>query len=119
MSSVCVATRVFRSAVQDMNTRLISANLDFDSRLQHVSFCVPDECSDSREFRVDPVFLRFGSEPRSHVWLGCDDLTRTPVFRVTVVILMDPAETLVSLVSSLFWSTALESDQHARASEWS
>ena len=33
--------------VQDMNTRLLSANLDFDSRLQHVSCCVPDECPDS------------------------------------------------------------------------
>ena len=42
------------------------------------------------------------------MWLGCDErftwlpiLTRTPVFRVTVFILLDPAETLVSLVSSL------------------
>ena len=33
--------------MQDMNTRLLSANLDFDSRLQHVSCCVPDECPDS------------------------------------------------------------------------
>ena len=30
--------------MQDMNTRLLSANHDFDSRLQHVSCCVPDEC---------------------------------------------------------------------------
>ena len=33
--------------VQDMNTRLLSANLDFDSRLQHVSCCAADECPDS------------------------------------------------------------------------
>ena len=51
----------------------------------------------------------FWSEPRSHVWFGCDErftwlavLTSAPVFRVTVSILLDLAETLVSLVSSLF-----------------
>ena len=33
--------------VQVMNTRLLSANLDSDCRLQHVSCCVPDECPDS------------------------------------------------------------------------
>ena len=54
------------------------------------------------------LFLRSWSEPRSHVWLGCNErftwltvLTRPPVFRVTVFILLD-AETLVSLVSLLF-----------------
>ena len=63
---------------------------------------------------------RFWQSTSTRVLLcTCDDLTRTHVCRVTVVILLDPAETLVSLVSSLFWSTALESDQHARASEWS
>ena len=51
--------------MQDMNTRLLSAHLDFDSRLEHVSCGVPDECPDSSEFRVDPVVLRFWSEPRS------------------------------------------------------
>ena len=78
---------LFGLHVQDMNTRL-SANLDSDSRLQHVSCCVPDECPDSGEFRVDSSFFSvFGSEPRSHVWFGCDErftwlvvLTRTPVF---------------------------------------
>ena len=59
--------------MQDMSTRLLSANLDFDSRLQHVSCCVPDEWPDSRVFHVDPVFLCFWSEPRSHVWSGCDE----------------------------------------------
>ena len=29
--------------MQDMHTPLLLANLDFDSRLQHVSYCVPDE----------------------------------------------------------------------------
>ena len=33
--------------MQDMNTRLLSPNLDLDRRLQHVSCCVPDECPDS------------------------------------------------------------------------
>ena len=33
--------------MQDMNTRLLLANLNFDSRLQHVSCCVPHECPDS------------------------------------------------------------------------
>ena len=87
-----VMTPSLLPAVQDMNTRLLSANLDFDSRLQHVSFCVPDECPDSRKCRVDHVFLCFWSEPRSHVWSGCDErftwsavLTRTPVFGGAVI----------------------------------
>ena len=45
--------------MQDMNIRLLSENIDFDSRLQHVSCCVLDECPDSGEFRVHPVFLWF------------------------------------------------------------
>ena len=45
-------------AVQDMYTRLLSANLDFDSELQHVFWWEPDECRDSRVFHVDRVFLR-------------------------------------------------------------
>ena len=44
--------------VQDMYTRLLSANLDFDSELQHVFWWEPDECRDSRVFHVDRVFLR-------------------------------------------------------------
>ena len=44
--------------VQDMYTRLLSANLDFDSELQHVFCWEPDECRDSRVFHVDRVFLR-------------------------------------------------------------
>ena len=45
-------------SVQDMYTRLLSANLDFDSELQHVFWWEPDECRDSRVFHVDRVFLR-------------------------------------------------------------
>ena len=33
--------------MQDMNTRLLLANLEIDSRRQHVSCCLPDECPDS------------------------------------------------------------------------
>ena len=33
--------------MQDMNTRLLLANLEIGSRLQHVSRCLPDECPDS------------------------------------------------------------------------
>ena len=33
--------------MQVMHTRLLSANLDFDTRLRHVSCCVADECPDS------------------------------------------------------------------------
>ena len=44
--------------VQDMYTRLLSANLDFDSELQTVFCWAPDECRDSRVFHVDRVFLR-------------------------------------------------------------
>ena len=39
--------REWGPGVQDMNTCVLSANLDFDSRLQHVSCCVPDESPDS------------------------------------------------------------------------
>ena len=46
--------------VQDTNARLLLANLNFDSRFQHVSCNVPDECPDYREFRVYPVFPRYG-----------------------------------------------------------
>ena len=44
--------------MQYMYTRLFSANLDFDSELQHVFCWAPDECRDSRVFHVDRVFLR-------------------------------------------------------------
>ena len=39
-------------------TRLLSANLDFDSELLHVFWWEPDECRDSRVFHDDRVFLR-------------------------------------------------------------
>ena len=44
--------------MQDMYTRLLSANLDFDTELQHVLCWAPGECRDSRVFHVDCVFLR-------------------------------------------------------------
>ena len=44
--------------MQDMYTRLSSANLDFDSELQHVFCWELAEYRDSRVFHVDRVFLR-------------------------------------------------------------
>ena len=44
--------------MQDVYTRLLSANLDFDSELQPVFCWAPDERRDSRVFHVDRVFLR-------------------------------------------------------------
>ena len=44
--------------VQDLYTRLLSANLDSDSELQHVFCWALGECRDSRVFLVDRVFLR-------------------------------------------------------------
>ena len=41
-----------------MYTRLLSANLDFDSELQRVFCWAPGESRDSRVFHVDRVFLR-------------------------------------------------------------
>ena len=41
-----------------MYTRLLSANLDFDSEPQDVFWWEPDEGRDSRVFHVDRVFFR-------------------------------------------------------------
>ena len=58
--------------VQDMYTRLFSANLDFDSELQHVFCWEPDECRDSRVFHVDrPCLSSSLLNAVSRVWLGC------------------------------------------------
>ena len=62
MTSTCLFRVVkdrgkFRG-MQDMYTRLLSANYDFDSELQHVFCWAPDEIDDSRVFHVDRVFLR-------------------------------------------------------------
>ena len=51
-------SRGVATVAQDMYTRHLSANLDFDSELQHVFCWEPDECRDSRVFHVDRVFLR-------------------------------------------------------------
>ena len=45
-----------RPIVQDMYTRLLSANLDFDSELQLICCLALDECRDFRVFHVDRVF---------------------------------------------------------------
>ena len=80
----------------------------FDSRLQHVSCCVPDECPDSGEFRVDPVSLCFlvGASFSRLVWVRrtfhvVGSFDENTSFRGTVLVLLDPAETLLSLVSPL------------------
>ena len=78
-------------SVQDMYTRLLSANLDFDSELQHVSCWEPYECGDSRVSHVDRVFLRLcwtlflvSVLGTSNVARGWQFLTRTHVFLDTV-----------------------------------
>ena len=73
------------SDVQDMYTRLLPANLDFDSELQHVFCWAPGECRDSRVFYFDRVFsvfiercprVRFGCI-ECHTWVGSfDEYTR-------------------------------------------
>ena len=45
-------------SMQDMYTRLLSANLDFGSELKHVFWWELGVCRDSRVFHVDRVFLR-------------------------------------------------------------
>ena len=108
--------------VQDVYTRLLSTNLDFDSELQHVFCWAPDECPDSRVFHVDRVFSVF-EERCSRVWLGCVErytwlavLTRTHVFWLRYVVLLDPAETLVSLVLLLSGRQRWTSAEHVALS---
>ena len=62
MTSTCIF-RVVKDrgkvlGLQDMYTRLLTANVDFDSELQHVFCWEPDECRVSRVFHVDRVFIR-------------------------------------------------------------
>ena len=97
-----------------MYTRLKSANLDFDSELQHVFCWAPDECRDFRVFHVDRVFLLF-VERCSRVWLGCIErypwlavLTRTHFFLVMVC--CSPGSRGNSRVFGVVavWSTAVD-----------
>ena len=62
--------------MQDMYSRLLSANLDFDSELQHVFCWEPDECRDSRVFHVDRVFLRLCRTLFLVSGLGASNVTR-------------------------------------------
>ena len=96
--------------MQDMYTRLLSANLDFDPELQHVFCWAHGECRDSRVFHVDRVFSPSLLNVVLASGLGVSNVTRVVVgsfdentrfFLVTVCILVDPAETLVSSVSLL------------------
>ena len=92
--------------MQDMYTRLLSANLDFDSDLQHVFWWEPDECRDSRVFTLTVFSFVFVERCFSCLaWVhrtlhvGGSFLTRTHVsFWSRYVVLLDPAKTLVSLV---------------------
>ena len=102
-------------AVQDMYTRLLSANLDFDSELQHVFCWEPDECRDSRVFHVDRVFLRLCSMlflvsglGASNVTRGWQFLTRTHVFLVTVCCSPGSLEDSRVLGIVAVWSTAVD-----------
>ena len=53
-----------------MNTRLLSANLDFDSRLQNVSCYVPDELS---VFGRNLVLMSGLVQRTFHVAHSCDE----------------------------------------------
>ena len=95
--------------MQDMYTRLLSANLDFDSELQHVFCWEPDECRDSRVFHSDRVF------PSSLFLvsgLGASNvtqfLTRTHVFLVTVYCSPGSREDSRVLGIVAVWSTAVD-----------
>ena len=101
--------------VQDMCTRLLSANLDFDSELQHVFCWAPDECRDSQVFHVDRVCFRLcwalfsclaWVQRTLHV-VG-SFLMRTHVFPVTVC--CSPGSRGNSRVVGIVavWSTAVE-----------
>ena len=108
--------------MQDMYTRRISANLDFDSELQHVFCWEPDECRVSRVFHVDRVFLRLrctlflvSGLGASNVTLGWHFLTSTHVFWSRYV-LLDPARTQVFLVLSLSGRQRWTSAEHVALS---
>ena len=62
--------------MQDMYTRLLSANLDFDSDFQHVFCWTPDGCRDSRVFHVDRVFSPSLLNVVSASGLGASNVTR-------------------------------------------
>ena len=101
--------------VQDMYTRLFSANLDFDSELQHVFCWEPDECRVSRVFHVDRVFLRLcrtlflvSGLGASNVTRGWQFLTRTHVFLVTVCCSSGSREDSRVLGIVAVWSTAVD-----------
>ena len=66
------------------------------------------------------LFSVFWSNPRSHVWLGCDKLftwltvlTRTPVFQGHRIYSSGSCGNSRDLGRSAVWSTALESGEHA------
>ena len=109
--------------MQDMNTRLLSASLDFDVDFNTSPVVYLTSISTLQSFTL----IMFFPESCSHVWSAqrtfhvahsCDECPRFPWsicclvnsagIPSTVFILLDPAETLVSLVSG----------EHARASEW-
>ena len=90
--------------MQDMYTRLLSANLDFDSELQHVFCWEPDECRVSRVFHVDRVFLHLCS----NVTRGWQFLTATHVFLVTVCCYPGSREVSRVLGIVAVWSTAVD-----------
>ena len=101
--------------VQDMYTRLLSANLDFDSELQHVFCREPDECSDSRVFHVDHVFFVFVERCFSCLaWVHRtlhvvgSFLTRTHVFLVTVCCSPGSSGNSGVLGIVAVWSTAVD-----------
>ena len=91
--------------VQDMYTRFLSANLDFDSELQHVFWWEPDECFPSSLLNAV-----------SRVWLGCIERytwvavfdENTHVFLVTVCCSPGSREDSRVLGIVVVWSTAVD-----------
>ena len=109
--------------VQDMYTRLLSANLDFDSELLHAFCWEPDECRDSRVFHVDGCFSSSLLNAVSRVWLGCVErytwlavFDENTLFWSRYVVLLDPAKTLVSFVLLLSGRQRWTSAEHVALS---
>ena len=84
--------------MQDMNTHLLSATLDFDSCILHVPCCVSEGCLDSGEFHFDRVVpVLVGTSFSRLVW--CSER-----FTLLTVVM----STLAFFGPSAVWSTALE-----------
>ena len=101
--------------VQDMYTRFLSANLDFDSELQHVFFFGHLASVATLEYFTLTVFFSVFVERCSRVWFGCIErytwlavLTRTHVFPGHGMYSSGPRGNSRVLGIVAVWSTAVE-----------